>query len=398
MSTGGPIGAVRSGLRRAGAGERVLKTALAVGLAWELGARVPGVGSPYLAPLAALLTMQITIADSLSAATQRVLGIVVGVTIAIAISAFVGINGFTVGLLVLVAFATGAALRLGPQAVQQVAISAMLLVAVGAVSSVHYAVGRIVETVVGAAVGLAVNALLAPPSHLEAARAAVSDHADALAATMNRLADALATGITPGVATKILDEARATDAVLRTAQAAVQRTETALKYNIWSRGERPETQRLAQSLRAQERVAMQSRGIVRTIEDATARAAPDRPAWLAPDAFAGDLPRAIEGVCGLLRAFPEAMLAGANSSAVSEFTKQSVVSAEHQARLTSEADVASLIAEADDWIPLGSVLADLGRIRRELSGAVAERDLATVLPPLAPSDGAHETGELSQRR
>lgn len=385
MSDGGPVGALFAGLRRVGVGERVLKTALAVGLAWELGSMAPNVGSPYLAPLAALLTMQITIADSLTAASQRVLGIVVGVTVAIATSAVVGINGLTVGLLVLIAFATGSALRLGPQGIQQVAISAMLLVAVGSVSSVHYAVARIVETIVGVAVGLTVNVLLAPPSHIETARDAVAAHASALAAAMDHLGKSLAAGVTPTGATAVLDEARATDALLRSAESAVQRTDTALKYNLWNRDERPEAQRLAQSLRAQERVAMQARGIVRTIEEATARAAPIRPGWLEPNAFGGGLAEAIDGVGGLIRSFPEVMLAGTGSPAAAVFFGRSAASGEARSRLAADPEVESLVAGSEDWVPLGSVLADLGRIRRELAGAVVERDRASA-PPLAPSD------------
>lgn len=393
MSGGGPVGDVLSGLRRVGTGERVLKTALAVGLAWQLGTMVPNVGSPYLAPLAALLTMQITIADSLTAASQRVLGIVVGVTVAIAISAVVGINGLTVGLLVLIAFATGSALRLGPQGIQQVAISAMLLVGIGSVSSVHYAVARIVETIVGVSVGLIVNALLAPPSHLGTARDAVAIHAAAVAAVMDHLAESLAAGITPGAAVAVLDESRATDALLRAAQDAVQRTETALKYNLWNHRERPQAQRLAQSLRAQGRAAMQARGIVRTVEESTARAAPARPGWLEPNAFAGNLPEAISGIAGLLRSFPTVMLAPEDSPEAVAFANRATTIEATRSGLAADPRVASLVTESDAWIPLGSILADLGRIRRELGGAVADRDRAFVPPPLAPSDSSPHQAE-----
>ncbi len=393
MSGGGPVGDVLSGLRRVGTGERVLKTALAVGLAWQLGTMVPNVGSPDLAPLAALLTMQITIADSLTAASQRVLGIVVGVTVAIAISAVVGINGLTVGLLVLIAFATGSALRLGPQGIQQVAISAMLLVGIGSVSSVHYAVARIVETIVGVSVGLVVNALLAPPSHIGTARDAVAAHAAAVAAVMDHLAESLAAGITPAAAVAVLDESRATDALLRAAQDAVQRTETALKYNLWNHRERPEAQRLAQSLRAQGRAAMQARGIVRTVEESTARAAPARPGWLEPNAFAGNLPEAINGIAGLLRSFPTVMLAPEDSPEAVAFADRATTIEATRSGLAADPRVASLVTESDAWIPLGSILADLGRIRRELGGAVADRDRAFVPPPLAPSDSPPHQAE-----
>lgn len=374
-----------SWLRRVGAGERALKTALAVGIAWELGSRVPGVGEPYLAPLAALLSMQITIADSVTAATQRVLGIVVGVVLAIGVSAAVGANGITVGVLVLLALMAGSLLRLGPQGIQQVAVSALLLIAVGSVSSAGYAVARIVETVIGAAVGVGVNALLAPPSHLGAAEAAVRVHAAALAAALDKLATVLAAGVTPAEADAVLAAARETDAALRDAQAAVSRTEIAHRYNLWNRRERPAVQRLRAALRTQERVAIQARGIVRTIDDAVARTQPARPAWLEHGAAGGALADAVAATAAMVGAFPAAM-AAASGSPPAAFPAAQAECASARERLG--AFPAPTGDGSSEWIDLGSVLVDLDRIRRELAAAVASPATAAVLPATAPSDGA----------
>ncbi len=373
-------------LRRVGTGERVLKTSLAAGLAWYFGTQLPDATSPYLASLAALLTMQITIADSISAAIQRVLGIIVGVIVAIAISSFVGISGFTVGLLVLVSFAIGAALRLGEKGIQQVAISAMLLVALGSSSSLHYATNRVVETIIGVTVGLVVNAVFAPPSLIVPARKAVQAHADAVAATLDRLAQALRTGITSQVAQEILDESRATDQLMRKALAAVEKTNTALMYNLWARNERPVATHLSNSLRTQERVAMQARGIIRTVDEGVRSVPSGRPAWLEPNAYGGELPAAIDGIGALLRDFPAVMLATAGSAEVAEFGRQVAVAAGHRAKLGSDPDVTALVAATDSWVPLGSILADLDRIRRELAGAVDNRYAMPVPPATAPSD------------
>jgi uncharacterized membrane protein YgaE (UPF0421/DUF939 family) len=374
-------------LRRVGVGERVLKTALAVGLAWELGALLPVEGGPYLAPLAALLTMQVTVADSLSAAAQRLLGIVVGVVVAIGVTAVVGISGPTVGLLIGLALAVGSVLRMPAPAVQQVAVSALLLIAVGTVSSVGYAVARILETLVGAAVGVAVNAVLAPPSHLVAARTAVIAHAAGVAAALDGLAALLSAGVDATAANAALDAARASDVQLRAAQAAVEQTETAHRFNLWNRHERPDVARLARSLRAQERVAMQARGVVRTINDAVARE-PSRPPWLAPDAFAGNLWAAMSAAATVLHAFPEAMIAGPDSAAGIALVQAAEDMATNTAGIAATPDIPVLLDAGQQWVPLGSVIADLDRIRRELVGGLAERDDAAQPPPAtAPSDG-----------
>ena len=83
-----------------------------------------GTAHPYFAPLAALLAVQLTVAESISGAVQRVVGIVAGVAVALAVSRLVGETAWGIGLLVLLALAVGANLRLSAQGVAQVAISA----------------------------------------------------------------------------------------------------------------------------------------------------------------------------------------------------------------------------------------------------------------------------------
>ena len=371
-------------LARVGLGHRVLKTALAAGLAWEAGSRIPGAPTPYLAPLTALLVMQITIVDSISTATQRFVGVLLGVAVALAVSSAFGVNGPSVALLVLVGLVLGALLRLGPQAIPQVAISALLIVAVDSAPTLGLAYARIVETIVGAAIGIAINALLAPPSHLPAARSAVDAHAAALAGALDRLVAGVRGGITGAEADAILAEARATDALYRAAQTAVARTEGALRFNLWRRRERPETARLALALRTLERVAIQARGIVRTIDDAVAQETGGSPSWLAPETLGGGLGSAIAGVAAMVRAFPAAVIAD-DGQGGGGFAALANEAGRARSAVAVSDEAAGVCRTADDWIGLGSVLADLDRIRRELAEVVAAPPLdGAPPPPLAP--------------
>lgn len=384
MATG-PVARPVGYLRRIGAGERVLKTALAAGLAWELGKLVPGAHSPYLAPLVALLVMQITIADSISAASQRLFGVIVGVLVALAILAALGVNGVTIALLVLVSLVLGSALRLGPQGVPQVAVSALLVVAVGGSSTVGFAFARIAETIIGALVGIGVNALLAPPSLLEPARDAVDAHAAALSRVLADLAAAIRQGLTAPAAASVLEEARASDAALRAAETAHQRTETAHRYNLWKRAERPLVERLGLALRTQERVAMQVRGVVRTIDESAARADPECPPWLAAGAFGGDLVRLVDTVSGMVGAFPAALQAGPGSSQARELLVRAGEALELRDAIAANPAAVASGAATQEWVQLGSVLADLDRIRRELVGAVSLPMGTAPAPPSAPT-------------
>jgi len=374
--------------RRIGAGERVLKSGLAVAVAWQLGKLVPGAVAPYLAPLTALLVMQVTIADSLAAASQRIFGVIVGVLVAIGVLSIIDVNAITIGIVVMISLMVGSAMKLGPQGVPQVAVSALLVLALGAESTVGFASARILETLIGAAVGLGINALLAPPSHVDAARAALETHATALSAMMRHLATAIRNGLSAEEAYAVLTQARDTDALLRTAQGAIDRSDTALKFNVWHRKERPLVQRMRLAVRALERTSIQARGIVRTVEDAAEDAHPRTPDWLRTPGMGEDVAGASDAVADLFATFIPAMLDQGNTTESAAFAAAG--DEVDQARDRMEHDVSShmvrvLETSPEAWVSLGSVVADLDRIRRELQAALSGELLTGSIPATAPS-------------
>ncbi len=114
-------------MRRLGLGERVLKTALAAGVAWQLALLVPGDDNAFLAPLSAVLMMQLTIAQSVDRAIQRTIGVAFGVAVAVIAYSVLGVHSWTIALVVLISLAGGIQLRLSQPAMQQVAISALVV-------------------------------------------------------------------------------------------------------------------------------------------------------------------------------------------------------------------------------------------------------------------------------
>jgi uncharacterized membrane protein YgaE (UPF0421/DUF939 family) len=262
---------LREALRLWGLGERTLKTALAASIAWELGALVPGgTAHPYFAPLAALLSMQITVAESIAGAAQRVAGIVAGVGVAMVVTRITGASAPGIGLLVLLSLVVGARLRLGPQAVSQVAISALLVMFVGNASSFSYAGSRIVESIVGALVGVAVNALLIPPSTLPQALKARQTLGEAVAAALHGLASALSDGLTLESAARSLSQARALSAPRAAAAAEMDRARTSLRYNMRRRAQLAAMARLEADNETLEHAVIQTRTLARALGDALA--------------------------------------------------------------------------------------------------------------------------------
>ena len=270
-------------MRRFGFGERVLKTALAAGVSWQLAVWVPGNEHPYLAPLTAVLLMQLTIAQSIDLAVQRLLGIAAGVLVAVGAYAAFGIKIWSIALVVAIALAAGIQLRLGQQGVQQVAVSALLVLLAGSASgTLEYAAYRIGDSIIGACVALALNWLIVPPIHVEPARQSIERMAQELAQLLMDLTASLRSGMTTELAQAHLRNARSLADSLTTANAALTQAEQSLRFNRFNRQRRDELAQLREASRALEHSAIQTRVITRSIATAFEEDAAD---WIAPEQF-----------------------------------------------------------------------------------------------------------------
>ncbi|HUS14368.1 MAG TPA: FUSC family protein, partial [Chloroflexia bacterium] len=358
--------AVRARLRRWGMGARVLKTTLAVAVAWGLGTLVPG-GSdhPYFAPLAALLSFQITVADSVTAAVQRILGIVAGVTVALVVSQVAGQTVWGVALLVFLALVVGANLRLSSQGVSQVATSALIVMFVGGAGNLGYAGARILESVVGAAVGVAVNALLVPPSYLPEARTAVRPLAGALAGALDALAATVTAGLPHEQAGACLAQARALGAPLATAQAALTQAGTSLKYNVLRRADAAELEHYRHLLATLEHTVFQVRSLARTLADISATV-PAGGAGTVTGALGSVLATLFTGLARAVTHFGEQPGAGGSLPALRDAL----------AAVTRDRDAVEAAARAHvppltpaEWMQVGAILAIADRLRTDLASA-----------------------------
>jgi hypothetical protein len=159
---------------------------------------LPVTPRPVLAPLTALLVAQVSLYQTLRSAVQRVAAVLAGVLLAVGLSALVGFTWWSLGITIVVALFIGYALRLG-DAILEVPISAMLILSVTAAKTA--ATGRIIETLIGAAAGLAAGFVLAPP-RVEPAADAVGD----LCRTMADLLDQMAAGLRDGSVAEHIDD------------------------------------------------------------------------------------------------------------------------------------------------------------------------------------------------
>ena len=226
---------------------------------------------PLIAALTALLVVQATLAGTLVNGVQRVLSVVAGVALAVLFVSVVGLTWWSLGVLVAASIVVGQLLRLGPHLVE-VPISAMLVLGVGhAAGAESIGSGRVVETLVGAIVGVLVNIAFPPPVRTRDASGAVAAFADEIAALLSAAADALGRGPIPvDLAMQWLEDARRLNRHSpRLDQALVQLEESrrlnlrALRY--------PQEGGLRSNLDALEHSSVSMRTLFRAVYDATER-------------------------------------------------------------------------------------------------------------------------------
>jgi hypothetical protein len=151
---------------------------------------------PLLAPLTALLVVQLTPVSILASGIERVASVVAGVSVAVGFSSVFGLHWWSLATVIAVSLLIGQLLRLGANLVE-VPISAMLVLGVGANTAQSAAWQRIAETLVGAAVGVLSNLLFPPKLSSEDAAMAIEGLADDLAGLLDRAGrDIVAEGVT----------------------------------------------------------------------------------------------------------------------------------------------------------------------------------------------------------
>jgi hypothetical protein len=252
---------------------------------------------PLLAPLTAMLVVQVTPVSLLASGLDRVVAVVAGVSLAVAFADVVPLVWWSLGLLILVSITIGQVLRLRSNLIE-VAISGMLVLGVGSLDAGSAAWQRIAETLVGAAVGIAANLLFPPKVASADAGRAIDGLADSLSELLNRAADELTdlaaeSGDVAPAARVWLDDARRITHGIPRVGAALEHAEQGRRLNVRAVGTPDVGPGLRQGLEALEHSAVALRGMFRALMDATRDAA-----WLEEES-AGDV------VLGLAQTFRE---------------------------------------------------------------------------------------------
>jgi Aromatic acid exporter family member 1 len=217
---------------------------------------------PVLAPLTALLVVQVTLFSTLTDGLRRVISVVAGVLLAVLVAEWVGFSFWSLAAAIGISILIGQLLRLGPHLLE-VPISAMLVLSVGGGEAA--AGDRIVQTLLGAAVGVGANLLFPPAVQARSAGARVEAFAQRMSGVLDGMADEIHQRVTVDQARRWLDEARQlTVELVRVDEAIVQAAESR-RLNPRAVGTFDPSPELRSGIESLEHAATALRGLCRAL-------------------------------------------------------------------------------------------------------------------------------------
>jgi uncharacterized membrane protein YgaE (UPF0421/DUF939 family) len=363
------IAQMRSTLFRRGRrpGLRTAKTTLAAVLSYVVALRLGTDPQPVLAPLTALLVVQLTMYETVASGLQRVASVVAGVLIAVGLATWVGLTWWSLGVVVAASLVIGRLLHLGDHLLE-VPISAMLVLAVGGAAGP--ALDRVYETLVGAAVGVAVNLIIATPLYVQPASDAIGELAERMAAFLRQLADQLGEGWSRDSADTMLNEARRLGDEVDHADRTLARAQDSARFNPRVAQAREALPRLRTGLTGLEHAYVTIRNLCRSLLDRTYFVPSEQAETVYDAQVRSELQHVLEAAADAI----------GHVSAVTSGTE-----AQHAARTEVDRRLSELhrrrdrlanllheesIADRAVWQQHGALLTDLDRMRIEIEAAV----------------------------
>ncbi|MFJ5229335.1 aromatic acid exporter family protein [Kitasatospora sp. NPDC088391] len=342
---------------------QTVRATVAATLAYVVATWLSSEPVPLTAPLTALLVVQVTVYSTLTTSVRRVNSVVVGVLIAIGFSTVVGLSWWSLGLIILASLVIGRFVRVD-EFVQEVAISAMLILGVSQVTSQAW--DRVLETLIGAAVGLLFNLVFAAPVWVDTAGESIEDLARRARQLLLDLAEQVGRPVPVERAAERLHEARRLDQAIAQVDAALRQAEDSLRLNPRISEGLLSRLVLRTGLDTLEICVVVIRVIARSLTDLAKRRAPGE------QLFAGDVAVALEELLGhvgsALVSF--AVLVTTQVSRNAEEAEQRLA-AELAAAWSCRENVARLLLHRvrehpEDWQLHGALLAEIDRILDEL--------------------------------
>lgn len=333
---------------------QVLKTSVAAVTAWLLSNLLLQQPLPIFAAIAALLVVQPSVNQSLAKGIERSIGVILGVVIAYSAGLAFGNASWVVLAVIVVSLLVAWALKLTPGSSNQIPISAMLVLAIGA-QTPQYSIERILETIIGAVAGLVINALIVPPVLVAPARLAVGRLEASVASSLQRLSAALRSPVDSSELEQMMAAARELRPLQAKATSELDRAEESLTFNPRGARHKITIEQDRALLGRLSTLVTRTIGMTRAVRDNYDPALVDD---ATVSRIALELDRAAHDVRLMAGTVGGARQAGVQSD-------PAPITAELPA-LTAPLVIAT--PSPRNWVLVGSLLEDLRRVREEIIG------------------------------
>lgn len=350
------------------------KAALATVIAWQFAVRVLQSPAPFYAPMAALLVVDKTMVRSLGASAQRVVGVVVGMSAAWLVGTTLGVHWWSMLPVIYLALLIARWRRLGDHGIQVPTMVLLSLLTVGG-TDVEFTYLTIVETVAGGVIGVATNAIVLAPLHVQQPREQIRSLTVRVCILLNDIAAGLREGWDTEMARAWYDDSTEIIELAPTIQEEIETGRESMRFNPRDnlRGLEVDWVGYAKTVEAIGRAQWQLSGIARTLVDA---ADEDESQPTPTKHFLECYAEALDKIAGGISHFG---LAGDDEvKAVSDYLGSAGDILDQLGREVRETD----LEDPRAWPAYGSLLLDAQRLIRELEMASRQAVMPTDSGPI----------------
>ncbi|MGV3503453.1 MAG: FUSC family protein [Adhaeribacter sp.] len=349
-------------LNRLGLTLQIAKTAFAAAFSWVVATSLLHSQYPYFAAVAAIITVQVTVADSVDKASQRIIGIIGGVLLSMLLGHWFQVGALSIFFILLLGMGIAKAFRMNQQIISQVAISSLLVMAFGQ-DKQGYAYERIIETMLGSVIAVLINALIVPQNAVPDVKRELGTFGELSASTLASLTALLE----PEAGQTGRQEVDALIQQAENCRKARDLARQSLKYNPLLTHKRTQLKQLEAGMRQLEKITIQIRGIRRSLVDLQTN-----PAFQLESAAREQVRQALEATAGCISAYGLSIVSSRQEAdpRLEEAIARALAAQDHCLRYLHQLrDLASLRN-------LGSILTDLDRIVAEVQSQVVEKPAA----------------------
>jgi uncharacterized membrane protein YgaE (UPF0421/DUF939 family) len=259
---------MRSGRERLVISTRpIVHTSLAAALSWLVAVELFGREQPFFAPIAAVITLGLTVGQRGRRAVELAFGVALGILIADALVLVIGTGTLQIALVTALAMLAARALGGGPLLVSQAAVSAVLVATLQPPTD-GFSFERSLDALIGGGVALVVAAVILPVNPVTLIRRTAEPVIVELSATLDDVAAALEAR-DGELAERSLVRARDMEGLLADLSEAIEAAHESARISIRRRGAQESVREHAESVRnlelAVRNVRVVARGAMRAI-------------------------------------------------------------------------------------------------------------------------------------